>query len=181
MDTDWPRWTPLSGGSGATADLIVLPKRWSRSAVLGRMRRSRSPGATTTWDSGLSDPGLHPAHRRPISQLRAGHSENVKVVTADRQASQPSADGHRGQRPDPPIRWPLPPAPANSRSRHRTRGGAGRAGGDLRGRWREIGFNAAYLLEVLKYIPPRGQTFKAPERRPPPSRWAGMIPPVSRW
>ena len=45
----------------------------------------------------------------------------------------------------------------------------------------EIGFNAAYLLEVLKYIPPRGQTFKAPERRPPPSRWAGMIPPVSRW
>ena len=41
----------------------------------------------------------------------------------------------------------------------------------------EIGFNAAYMLEMLKYIPTDEvrMTFKAPSARRPASRWAGMI------
>lgn len=163
---------PLSGGSGATADLIVPPK------ALEQIRRLF--GSDEEIEIARSDNhlGFRSERTQVYTRLIEGPypnyeqvipRENDKVVTADRQALVAAIRRMRTVASDQTHRIRMAFASGTCKLSVQTPD-LGEAQEELavtyEGDGLEIGFNAEYLLEVLKFIPTEEvrMTFKAPER-----------------
>lgn len=163
---------PLTGGSGATADLIVPPK------ALEQIRRLFGSDEEIEIAKSDNHLGFRSERTQVYTRLIEGPypnyeqvipRENDKVVTADRQALVAAIRRMSTVASDQTHRIRMAFVSGTCKLSVQTPD-LGEAQEEMavtyEGDGLEIGFNAAYLLEVLKYIPTEEvrMTFKAPER-----------------
>jgi DNA polymerase III subunit beta len=172
--------------TGATGDLIVHPR------ALGQVQKLFKPDEevevaaprTTSASAATDGADLHPADRGAVPELRAGHPQGQRqdddrgqgALTAAirRMAIVASDQTHR-------IRLSLGgPMMKFSVQTPDLGEAAEELPVEYEGEPLEIGFNANYLLELLRYMPTDEvkMTFKAPERAATMSRSATRTRPI---